>query len=122
MKPYIPNRIVVLSIWAEDVPNTAHFYKDVLGLEHFSHHFDGSDRPHFKVGNTFLTILKGKPAPAEESDPVRFPLFALGVEDLDAAVERLKAYGVDLPWGIEEGQGIRWVMFYDPAGNLIELT
>ena len=119
MSAYTPDRVVVLSLWAEDVPKTAHFYKDVLGLELFEHH--AGDRPHFKVGNTFLTILKGKPIPAEDSDPERFPLFALGVPDLDAAVERLQAHGVELPWGIKEGQDTRWVLFYDPAGNLIEL-
>jgi len=120
MPAYSPNRIVVISLWAEDVPETAHFYKDVLGLELLSHHH--GDRPHFKVGDTYLTILKGKPIPPENSIPERFPLFALGVDDLDAAVERLQTHGVELPWGVEEGQGTRWVMFHDPAGNLIEIT
>jgi catechol 2,3-dioxygenase-like lactoylglutathione lyase family enzyme len=120
MPSHTPDKVIVISLWAEDVPTTAHFYKDVLGLELFQHHH--GDRPHFKIGNTFLTILQGKPVPAQDPDPERFPLFALGVDDLDAAVERLKAHSVELPWGIEEGQGTRWVMFYDPAGNLIELT
>ena len=35
MNTYTPDRVIVLSIWAEDVPTTAHFYKDVLGLELF---------------------------------------------------------------------------------------
>ena len=120
MAGYKPNRVVVLSVWAEDVPNTAHFYHDVLGLELFTHHY--GDIPHFKVGETYLTILKGKPIPAEESVPERFPLFAFGVGDLDAAVERLKSHGVELPWGVEESEGSRYVMFYDPAANLIEIT
>jgi catechol 2,3-dioxygenase-like lactoylglutathione lyase family enzyme len=120
MAGYKPNRVVVLSIWAEDVPKAAHFYRDVLGLELFAHHH--GDIPHFKVGETYLTILKGKPIPVEESVPERFPLFAFGVGDFDAAVERLKSHGVELPWGIEENGGSRWVMFYDPAGNLIEIT
>lgn len=113
-------RVEVICLWAEDVLGTAHFYKDVLGLEHLGMHHGG--RPHFKVGATYLTILKGKPHPAEDADPSRFPLFAFRVNDLDKAVERLQAHGVELPWGIEEGSGSRWVMFYDPAGNLIELT
>jgi catechol 2,3-dioxygenase-like lactoylglutathione lyase family enzyme len=120
MAGYKPNRIVVLSVWAEDVPKTVHFYRDVLGLELFAHHH--GDIPHFKVGETYLTILKGKPIPAEESVPERFPLFAFGVGDLDAAVERLKSHGVELPWGVEENEGSRYVMFYDPAANLIEIT
>lgn len=120
MENYKPNRVVVLSVWAEDVLETAHFYREVLGLEFFPHHH--GSYPHFKVGDTVLTIIKGKPSPAEDSDPERFPLFALGVGDLDAAIGRLRAHGVEMPWGIEENESSRWVMFYDPAGNLIEIT
>ena len=112
--------VEVICLWADDVQKTAHFYKDVLGLELLPNHHAG--RPHFKVGGVYLTILKGKPHPAEDADPSRFPLFAFRVNDLDEAVGRLQAHGVDLPWGVEEGGGSRWVMFHDPAGNLIELT
>lgn len=113
-------RVEVICVWAEDVLKTAHFYKDVLELELLSHH--NFSRPHFKVGDAYLTILKGKPQPAVDPEPDRFPLFAFRVDDLDNAVERLQAHGVDLPWGIEGHEGSRWVMFHDPAGNLIELT
>ncbi len=110
----------VISLWAEDVPETAHFYKNVLGLKLLPHHHGG--RPLFEVGDAYLAILKGKPHPAEESDPDRFPLLVFRVQDLDAAVERLQAHGAELPWGVEGHSGPRWVMFHDPAGNLIELT
>jgi predicted enzyme related to lactoylglutathione lyase len=74
------------------------------------------------VGGAYLTILKGTPQPAEDPESSRFPLFAFRVKDLDQAVARLEAHGVDFPWGVE-GQGeSRWVMFHDPAGNLIEIT
>lgn len=112
--------IEVISLWAEDVAKTAHFYRDVLGLELDPHHHGG--QPHFKIGDTYLTILKGKPNPAENPHPPRFPLFAFRVEDLDAAVERLTAHGIELPWGVEGQDHSRWVMIHDPAGNLIELT
>jgi predicted enzyme related to lactoylglutathione lyase len=112
------HRVVVLSLWAEDVSKTAHFYKDVLGLELFSHHH--GDRPHFKVGDGYLTILQGKPYPAEEAEP--FPLFALEAANLDAALEKLHAHGVKTPDGIQDGSRSRYVIFDDPAGNLIELV
>lgn len=40
---------------------------------------------------------------------------------VDAATARLRAHGV-VPWGVEGDGGSRWVKFYDPAGNLVELV
>lgn len=112
-------RLAVVSISAEDVPAAAHFYRDVIGLRLLPHH---GERPHFDLGGVYLTIVKGRPAPAQTPTARRFPLVAFAVEDLDAAIERLRAHYVGLPWGIEEDANSRWVMFHDPAGNLIELV
>jgi catechol 2,3-dioxygenase-like lactoylglutathione lyase family enzyme len=111
--------IAVISLWAEDVPTCAHFYRDVLGLPLIGQH---AHRPHFDLGGSTLVILKGKPVPASEAEPARFPLIALAVKDLGHAMDRLEAHGVSLPWGIESSQEGRWVMFHDPGGNLIELV
>lgn len=107
--------VAVVSLWAEDVPALAHFYRDVIGLELLPHH---GERPHFDVNGMYLTIVKGAPCSA----PTRFPFVALAVDDLDEAVARLCAHHIELPWGIESNAGSRWVMFHDPAGNLIELV
>jgi len=112
-------RLAVVSLWAEDVPATAYFYRDVLGLHLLPHH---GGRPHFDLGGIYLTILQGKPRPARETDPQRFPVIALAVDELDAALAPLHAHRVDLPWGIERDEHSRWAMFHDPAGNLIELV
>jgi len=112
-------KIAVVSIWAEDVSTTAHFYRDVIGLQLMPHH---SEQPGFDLGGTYLTILKGRPLPVQDSVPSRFPIVAFAVSDLDAAVDRLRKHEVELPWGIEENEAGRWVMFYDPAGNLIEVV
>ena len=112
-------KLAVVSLWAEDVPATAHFYRDVIGLRLMPHH---GDRPAFDLGGVCLAILKGRPVPAQDSLPSRFPIVAFALEDLDAAVEQLHAHRVELPWGIEEDADSRWVMFHDPAGNLIELA
>jgi len=109
----------VIAVWAEDVGSTAHFYRDVLGLNMLSHH---DARPHFMVDGIYFLILKGKPAPAQDAEPERFPLFALSVDDLDEMVRRLQAHKVAMPWGLEQNQGERWVMLRDPGGNLIELV
>jgi hypothetical protein len=47
---------------------------------------------------------------------------AFSIPDLDKAVERLRLHSVDLPWGVETNATGRWVMFHDPAGNLVELV
>jgi catechol 2,3-dioxygenase-like lactoylglutathione lyase family enzyme len=114
-------RLAVVSLWADDVPTTAHFYRDVLGLRLTPHH-GATASPHFDLGGVYLIILKGQPRPAANAVPARFPLVAFGVDDLDAALERLRAHGVALPWGVEEDAGSRWAMFHDPAGNLIEIA
>ena len=44
------------------------------------------------------------------------------VDDLDGALDRLRANGIPMPWGVEADARARWVMFQDPAGNLIELV
>lgn len=115
-----PTHIAVISLWAEDVPAAVHFYRDIIGLQvlHNPHH----KKPHFDVGGTYLTILKGKPIPAQDAEPSHFPLIALTVDDLDSAVEHLRAHQVTLPWDVFEGTGSRWIKFYDSAGNLIELV
>jgi catechol-2,3-dioxygenase len=118
-KPTMKIQIAVVSIWAEDVPTTMHFYRDVIGLQLLPHY---GERPHFDLGGTYLMILQGRPVPAQDAVPSRFPLMAFAVENLDAAVERLRAHQIELPWGIEDGATSRWVEFYDPAGNLIELV
>jgi predicted enzyme related to lactoylglutathione lyase len=122
MSTSIPKSIAVVSLWAEDVPTAAHFYRDVIGLRLLPHHSHHDGRPHFDVSGTYLTILKGKPVPAQNAEPSHFPLIAFAVDDLDSAIERLQAHHVELPREVVEDADSRWAMFHDPAGNLIELV
>lgn len=112
-------KLAVVSLWAEDVPATAHFYRDVIGLRLLPHH---GESPHFDLGGIYLTILKGRPNPPDNPIPERFPVIAFAVRDLDEAIKCLRDHGVALPWGIEGDETSPWVMFRDPAGNLIELV
>ena len=109
----------VVSLWAEDLRTTAHFYRDVIGLRLMPHH---GDRPHFDLGNLYLVLIHGKPAIRELGSPEDFPLLAFAVDDLDESIEVLRSNDVDLPWEVIQGEGSRWIKFYDPAGNLIELV
>jgi len=113
------SKIAVVGLWAEDVTAAVHFYRDVLGLRMPK---ERHRRPHFDVGGTRLVLLEGHPVAAQNAVPARFPLVAFAVEDLDAALERLRENGVDLPWGVGHDAHSRWAMFHDPAGNLIELV
>ena len=115
----MPPKLAVISLWAEDVVAAAHFYRDVIGLKVLMH---DQHRPHFDLGGAFLVILQGRSLPPLEPVPARFPIVAFAVDDLDAAIDRLRTHYVDLPWGVEEDAASRWVMFHDPAGNLIELA
>jgi catechol-2,3-dioxygenase len=113
-------RLVIVGLRAEDLATAVHFYQDVLGLCLMPHH---GHRPAFDLGDgTFLVVVKGKPAPGQDAEPSRFPLVTFTVEDLDKAVEHLRAHKVELPWGVENGEESRWILFNDPAGNLIELV
>jgi catechol 2,3-dioxygenase-like lactoylglutathione lyase family enzyme len=118
--PIKPTHLAVVALWAEDVPATAHFYRDVLGLDLMPHH---GHRPAFDLGHgAHLVILRGEPVPAVDPELPLFPQVAFAVEDLDRAVGRLEAHGVELLSGLQRGPDARWVVFRDPAGNLIELA
>jgi catechol-2,3-dioxygenase len=95
------------------------FYQNVLGLPLLT---VDRGRPHFDFGGGYLIILPGQPYRRQESMLSRFPVIAFAVEDLQSTVHHLKAHDVELPWGIEQDSDSRWVMFYDPGGNLIEVA
>jgi len=111
--------IAVVSLWAEDVPACANFCRDPIGLELVRHH--AGSRPHFDLGGCFLTIVHGSPVIPPDPEQ-RFPVVAFSIPALDKAIERLRLHGVDLPWGVEEDADGKWVMFRDPAGNLVEVV
>ena len=113
------SHLAVISLYAVDLDRSVEFYRDVIGLYLVS---EGAGHPHFRLDGTYLVMLKGNPQPAQETDGDPFPVIAFAVDDLDGALDRLKAKGVVLPWGVEADARARWAMFHDPAGNLIELV
>ena len=105
-----------VSINVDDVEANRDFYVDKLGFEEIP-------RPDFGIGGCWLRMGP------QELHLIELPLldgsgphFALGVEDLGAATEALRASGVEVsdPNTIE---GICVQAFLnDPAGNQIELN
>lgn len=112
-------KLAVVTFWAEDVKRTADFYRDVLGLRLM---MIDRGRPHFDLGGAYLVILPGRPHKLEDSKQSRFPVLAFAGEDLDEVVHQLRSQGLEMPWGVEEDNDSRWVMFNDPGGNLLEIA
>lgn len=112
-------KLAVVTLWAEDVQKMSDFYQNVLGLPLVT---IDRGRPHFDFGGGYLTILSGQPHKVENSLPSRFPVVAFAVDDLQEVIHQLKSHGVEMPRGIEADSDSRWVMFYDPGGNLVEIA
>ncbi len=112
-------KLAVVSLWAPDVAQTTHFYRDLIGLELLPHH---GSRPHFDLGGVALVLLQGTPRRPVDPDPDRFPVLAFAVQSLDRTLEVLRVHGVALPWPVEQTPGTRYVILKDPADNLIELV
>ncbi len=112
-------KLAVVTLWGEDVIQMSDFYQNVLGLPLLN---VDRGRPHFNVGEAYLVILSGKPHTIQDPGDSRFPVLAFAANNLHDVVHQLAAHGVEMPWGIEEDSDSRWVMFYDPGGNLIEIA
>jgi catechol-2,3-dioxygenase len=112
-------KLAVVTLWAENVDQMVDFYKNILGLQLLT---IDRGRPHFDFGGGYLVILRGKPHRVQDSNPSRFPVLAFSVDNLHEFIDHSKAKNVEFPWGIEEDNDSRWVMFYDPGGNLIEVA
>ena len=112
-------KLAVVTLWGEDIQRMSDFYQNVLGLPLA---MVDRGRPHFDFGGGYLTILPGQPHRLQDLDQPRFPVVAFAVADLHEVIFQLQSHQVEMPWGIEEDSDLRWVMFYDPGGNLIEVA
>ena len=112
--------VAVYSLYCEDLPAAVHFYRNVIGLQLLPHQ---EQRPAFELDKvSHLVILRGAARPELEPGEAPFPRLAFAVENLDEAVATMREMKVELPWGIEENNAARWIKFYDPGNNLIELA
>ena len=118
------NQVAVVTVWAEaeKIEQTAMFYKEVLGLRPVG---SNANQHILDTDGSFLVIMEGQ-LDQPRNTKRRWPLFALTVPDLEESITKLNDAGVVFPWGVEEfgapNPSSRYVMFYDPAGNLIEIV
>ena len=116
-----------ITLFTEDLPATAAFYRDVFGLVVL---FEDDDSAAFRFGGTVLNVLRAdaareliEPAPVGGPDAGRRVQLTVWVEDADAVCARLEEHGVallngpaDRPWGK------RTAAFADPAGHVWEVA
>ena len=104
-----------VSINVTDLDRSTSFYTEVLGLT------VDPTRPQLTVDGVWLNLPAGQvhlivgPVPTHEGQH-----FALGVADLDTAVEQLRDAGVDVRGPFPVGTA-RQAFLADPDGNGIEL-
>lgn len=110
-----------------DVDAATAFYMAQLGFELVMH-----PAPAFAMlqrGDLRLVLSAPNPSPGggatladgRTPEPGGWNRFAVQVDDLDAAVERLKASGATLRGGVVTGVGVRQALVEDPSGNPVEL-
>jgi catechol 2,3-dioxygenase-like lactoylglutathione lyase family enzyme len=122
-----PGAIAAVTLFVEDLAEARRFYGEVFGLPVF---FEDENSAVFRFGETLVNLLQANqakslvaPATVASRDAgVRFQ-FTLGVGDVDAMCERLKAQGVELLNGpMDRPWGIRTASFRDPGGHIWEIA
>jgi catechol 2,3-dioxygenase-like lactoylglutathione lyase family enzyme len=122
-----PGPIGAVTLFVEDLATCTAFYQRVFDLPV---HFSDDDSAVFQFGGVLINLLKVSEA-AELVDPARLAdpdagvrmQFTLNVDDVDVAVERLRAMGVELLNGpVDRPWGVRTASFQDPAGHIWELA
>ena len=119
--------IDAITLFVEDLGAAKTFYQEVFDLPVF---FEDENSAVFKFGDTVINLLAiseapGLIAPAAVASPdagSRFQ-FTVGVDDVDALCEVLKARGVELLNGpMDRPWGIRTASFRDPGGHIWEIA
>ncbi len=110
---------VVVTLWTPDPVAHATFYSEILGLRRDDHH---SHTPNFKVGKMHIVLMPGEPQAPLKQSRQPWPIFAFGTPHYDAIEARLLDAAIPILERSPEGQDHEWLMFPDPAGNILELV
>lgn len=106
------------TIFSEDHTALVPFYRDVIGLE------VNEESPGETVfgppGGPWLLVASHSEIHGQSQEPARH-IPSLEVDDVAAEYNRLRAKGVDFLGGPAVQQGIGFVTFRDPEGNLVNL-
>jgi catechol 2,3-dioxygenase-like lactoylglutathione lyase family enzyme len=122
-----PGGIAAITLFVEDLEEARRFYREVFGLPVI---YEDANSTVFRFGETVVNLLKSSEAPqlvdpagvASPDAGVRFQ-FTIGVDDVDAMCEQLRARGVELLNGpMDRPWGIRTASFRDPGGHIWEIA
>jgi len=115
-------------LYASDVPATAHFYSELLGL----HAVQEADElsAAFRLGDGGMLLLfdparssiLGRPVPSHGASGPGHVAFAVEAGDLEAFAAELRRRGVEIEREMTWDEGGRSLYVRDPAGNSVELV
>ncbi|WP_349409980.1 VOC family protein [Pseudalkalibacillus sp. SCS-8] len=107
---------IVANIETEDISKAKHFYEDILGLDQFMDlGFIATYGSHEKMTTQISFLSEGG-----SGTPV--PDFSIEVDDLDAALTRIKEAKIPIEYGpMDEPWGVRRFYVRDPFGKLINI-
>ena len=119
-------RIDHVELVTADPARAVRFDTEVPGFGVRSRHSvpGGLDLVYLDLGGTtveLMTWTQAKPAPHPDGEHLGYRMMALEVDDLQAALETLKARGVECTWGPLVRPTYARAEIRDPDGNPIEL-
>ena len=107
---------IVANIKAEDTAQARAFYHDLLGLDLLMDH--GWIRTYGSDGKMRVQVSFA----SEGGSGTAVPDLSVEVDDLDAALQRVKDAGIPLEYGpADEPWGVRRFYVRDPFGNLVNI-
>ena len=110
------------ALLTSDIERTTRFYTEVVGLEvGFRPEMTFKGVWLYAGGQPIVHIIAGKPIPTKETGAVdHLALQATG--DVQAALDKIKGYGVEYTMRVLERTGVTQVFFRDPDGVGVELN
>ncbi len=113
-------RIAVLMLGVKDLPKSAAFYRDTLGLQPQGE--VPGEFAFFKAGDTMLGLSVPHADPKTSPHTVGAMEVVFGVEDVTAAYEALKGRGVQFIREPRNVTGANWsAVFTDPDGHRLSI-
>ena len=108
------NHVVYL---VRDTKRSMEFYHDFLGIKQIPSQVDNPNITWLQLpSGVMLHLIETDQAPCPEESHIAFE-----VEDFDAAMEAVKARGLEITRSGVRNDGQRFLFTHDPDGNRVEL-